>query len=136
MKVIDPGHVYDLDWIDGEPDYLLNRLIFVKREGDKYPRNVGSHPGTQMQEVLRAIIDRLKYVDNQIHDEMNDNVLYHLRRAILLLEYRAAKRHGLSLPGEVLMQQHRIEDAPVCKKCGHVVCNHADEDVSSVTKHP
>lgn len=56
MKVIDPGHVYDLRSLDGEQ---LNRLVFVKREGPSYPGNVGHYPGTTMQEVLRALIDRL-----------------------------------------------------------------------------
>lgn len=60
MTVIDPGHEYLMDSLDGEQ---TNRLVFVKRQGVKYPGNVGAHPGTTMQEVLRALLERLKYVN-------------------------------------------------------------------------
>jgi hypothetical protein len=68
---------------------------------------------------LRVLIDRTKYVDRQIHDEHNDTTLYHLRRAILQLELRAAKRHKRMLP---LLNLDEIELQPVCEKCGHIGC--------------
>lgn len=40
--------------------------MFVKREGEHFPGNVGHYPGTTMQEVLRVLIDRAKYVNSQI----------------------------------------------------------------------
>lgn len=52
MRVVDPGHVYDLVSLDGGQ---VHRLTFVKRLGERYPGNVGfPHAGTNMQEVLRA----------------------------------------------------------------------------------
>ena len=102
MKVIDPGHVYQLDWLDVDPNAHLDAstahalggwdgtdLVFVKREGPGYPGNVGRHPGTNMQEVLRALIDRVKYLDNQIPDVRNGRILDHLRLAICWVEQRA-----------------------------------------------
>lgn len=126
MKVIDPGHVYDLVWVDGRPeadghpilDYA-NRLTFVKREGEKYPRNVGHHPGTQIQEVLRTLIDRLYYVNTQEPDVANAVVISNLREAIFTLECRAAKRHGRRFD---LRLWADIEKHPVCLKCGHIGC--------------
>ena len=91
MRVIDPGHEYMLECLDGN-DYV--HLKFVKREGDGYPGNVGSHSGTNIQEVLRALIDRVKYLDNQIPCENNKWILSHLRKSLQELEDRAALRHG------------------------------------------
>ena len=43
MKVIDDGHEYLLDNLDGEG---VTPLLFVKREGDGYPGNEGHHAGS------------------------------------------------------------------------------------------
>ena len=62
MKVIDPGHKYELAHLDGNGHEVLT---FVKREGDGYPGNIDHHAGTNLQEVFRAALDRVKYLDNQ-----------------------------------------------------------------------
>ena len=66
MKVLDPGHDYALNVLDG----LLGefeRLTFVKRDNppEKYPGNNSAHPGTTIQEVCRVLIERLRYVNGQ-----------------------------------------------------------------------
>lgn len=121
MKVVDPGHEYILNVLDGnDPETLTpETLTFVKRDGEGYPGNVGSHSGTTTQEVLRALVDRIKYVDNQIHDDNNDEVLSHLRLAIFYLELRAAKRHGRILRASIA----QIELEPTCPVCGHIECD-------------
>lgn len=123
MEVLDPGHTYRLASLDGpmSSGRLLDILQFVKREGDGYPGNVGHYHGTTTQEVLRALIDRTMYVDGQIYDPRNESVLYHLRRAIYLLEERAADRHGRSfvLTGA---QVGAIENMLTCEKCNHIGC--------------
>lgn len=115
MKVIDPGHAYQLNHLDGTAH---TELVFVKRDGAGYPGNVGHHEGTNLQEVLRACIDRVKYLDNQIHDDENDNVLFYLRHAISHLEARAALRHGR----EWSVMSVDIELQPTCARCGHIGC--------------
>lgn len=119
MEVIDPGHVYILKCLDTPGVEKAVVLTFVKREGEGYPGNVGHYPGTTTQEVLRALIDRIKYVDNQIRDQRNDSVLTHLRMAIFQLEMRAAERHGRVLSS---VNFSSIEELPVCIKCGHIGC--------------
>ncbi len=114
MRVIDPGHVYDLQVLDSEVP-TLERLVFVKREGDKFPGNVGHHSGTNCQEVLRAIHDRLNYVNNQIPDPRNVEAVGLLERVIYLLEERAAERHG-RIPPTVWESVH----GATCDHCGHV----------------
>lgn len=123
MKVIDPGHMYRLAQLDETriPVGQTTVLVFVKREGEKYPGNVGHHPGTTIQEVLRACIDRVEYLDSQIHDKKNGYVLEALREAIFLLELRAAERHGRTL-FLTSSDLKTIEQFPTCKKCLHIGC--------------
>lgn len=116
MKVIDPGHVYKLDTLDGEVESVLT---FVKREGEKYPFNKGHHAGTNIQEVLRALIDRVNYVDRQIHYPENSMVIAQLRQALWLLESRAARTHGRYLNADPF----GIEIRKTCPTCGHVECD-------------
>jgi len=117
MKVLDPGHKYLVDSYDGgEP----TQITFMKREGPGYPGNVGHYPGTNCQELLRVLIDRITYLDNQIPHYNNSASLDKLREVLWLFEERAANRHGMTLARVV----DRIEEAPHCPICGHVVCHH------------
>ncbi len=117
MRVVDPGHEYILDSLDGD---LPQRLVFVKREGRKYPGNVGHHPGTTMQEVLRALIERATYVNGQIECPETTLAISALQTALYLFESRAARRHGRSLEGVTL--QDVFDGQGKCSACGHVGC--------------
>jgi hypothetical protein len=88
MKIIELGHIYALTWLDGEPQQDENHLIFVNREGC----GVRHHPGTQCQEVIRALIDRVQHCDAQLRWEGNDEIVEHLREALVLFEARALIR--------------------------------------------
>lgn len=116
MKVLDPGHSYALKHVDGDDG---QNLFFVKREGPGYPGNVGSYPGTQIQEVLRVCIDRLDYVNNQIPCDRNKIAKRYLQEAIFHLESRAAERHGRVLQANA----EGIEKLPICPYCGHIECD-------------
>jgi hypothetical protein len=116
VNVIDPGHRYALDPLDGP---LYQELIFVKREGDLYPGNVGHHPGTTTQEVLRALIERSAYVNAQTPCAETACVVQLLTACIVLLELRAARRHGRALGATV---QDLVGGASKCGLCGHVGC--------------
>lgn len=83
MKIIEPGHVYELNSLDGGTP---ETLTFVNREeGQK-------HSGTQTQEVLRALIDRTMHCDNCRRWAGNDEIIKHLRMALVLHEARALER--------------------------------------------
>lgn len=118
MKVIDPGHWYTLHTLDGQAE-PSHQLRFVKRMGEKYPGNTTTYPGTMCQEVLRVLIDRVQYVNNQIPDEHNAETLKYLRYALWMFEDRAAERHGRSLEAGV----EGIENVPFCTVCGHIECD-------------
>ena len=117
-KIVDPGHDYELSRLDGSG---VERLRFVKREGAGYPGNIGSHEGTNIQEVLRVLINRTRYLNRQIPCAENDRVVLLLQESIFALERRAAKRHGLVLS---VTDSDGIEGLPVCEKCGHIECRH------------
>ncbi len=127
MKIIDPGHHFRLDQLDApenQPVVWGADLRFVKREGPGYPGNVGHHEGTNIQEVLRALISRVQYLENQISHSVNEDIVWDLRRALYRLEYRAAERHG-RLDAFLRTYSHvlAIELEPTCKRCGHVGCD-------------
>jgi len=118
MKVIEPGHVYSLQTLD-DPENGMLLLVFVRRVGDKYPGNPPpSHGGTTVQEVLRACIDRLNYVNNQQPSTYTLEAKEHLEEAFWLLERRAAARAGRKF-NQYLPE---ILNEPTCSKCGHVQC--------------
>jgi len=89
MKIIEPGHIYELAYIDDtgtEPVSEKERwIVFVNREDTP-------HSGTQTQEVLRALIDRTKHCHSCLHWEKNVDILQHLRMALALHESRALER--------------------------------------------
>ncbi len=118
MKVIDPGHRYELATLDSNG--LPYPLQFVKRIGEKYP---GNEPpacaGTTLQEVLRALIDRATYVNGQIPCAETEAAIGLLSTALLLLEVRAKRVKGSVLEVDSLSA---VVDAETCSKCGHVRC--------------
>lgn len=121
MRVIESGHKYDLSILDG---FANQTLTFVMRKGEKYPGNLDFHPGTTLQEVLRACLDRVEYLDKQIHNDRNTVVYRCLSEAIYQLEARAAERHGREIPSEFVACFGNQ-----CPKCLHVECKggcHAD----------
>jgi hypothetical protein len=116
MKVIDPGHVYEVDAVDGGSP---QRIVFVKREGANYPGNVGSHPGTQMQELLRVLLHRARYVNAQIQSDDTDIAIRCMQEALGAMEVRHARKHNRRLMAGSFDE---IENAPTCKTCGHIEC--------------
>jgi hypothetical protein len=131
MRVIEEGHVFDLDNLDAKVgETRTQSLTFVKRSDPpgKYPFNVGSHPGTTNQEVYRAAIMRHGYLMRQAEATediqsvcMNGRCIRNLRELILWHEERAARRHGrqFKLSAE---EFNIIEKLPTCSKCGHIFC--------------
>lgn len=118
MRVLDPGHSYELEQLD--TGKLLQLLHFVKREGEKYPGNVGSHGGVTTQEVLRVLINRTRYVNNQIYFIENEWVIDNLQWSLYYLENRAAAASGFEMKG---FDVGKIETYPTCSTCGHIWCN-------------
>ena len=116
MDVLDPGHNYKLNCLDGD---AFIELRFVKRKGKKYPGNKTCYCGTNIQEVLRAVIDRCRYLDNQVPCDETKEVISLMRHAIIQLELRAAVRHGRDTHFLVTAD---LENGETCSECGHLGC--------------
>jgi hypothetical protein len=90
MKVIEKGHIYELDYIDDTCEkkyrHQKGKIVFVNREGQN------NHPGTQTQEVLRVLIDRTMHCDNCLPHPVDSAIVHHLRMALVLHEARALIR--------------------------------------------
>lgn len=84
MKVLHPGHRYELAHLDG---VRITTLQFVQR-APLHP----AQEGTTCQEVLRALIDRVKVLDAERPWGGNTEILLMLRRALILFETRALIR--------------------------------------------
>ena len=90
MKVLEKGHIYELDVrklvLADKPLDDKQILTFVNKEG------VNSHDGTTTQEVIRVLIDRTRHCNNCMPHRNNEQVVYHLRMALMLHEARALER--------------------------------------------
>lgn len=119
-QVLDPGHHYELLTLDGD---FVQHLRFVKRcdpeHPEKFPGNENAYPGTTLQSVIRCLIERIDYLQNQIPDKNNVAIREMFLRQLWLLEERAARRHQYSFE----YRPEEMADLPMCPHCGHVVCH-------------
>lgn len=93
MEVLDPGHTYALDkfYEFKMSPFNFVELQFLKRNsGSK--KHDGEYPGTNSQEVIRALIDRTKYLNDVLPCNESGDILYHLRMALYMYEVRAYRR--------------------------------------------
>lgn len=86
MRVLDPGHSYALANLQFPGETLLRFMKDPKlHDGD-------GGPGTSCQEVLRALIDRVKTLDAEKLWDGNAAIVADLRHALALFEARALIR--------------------------------------------
>src|SRR5437868_12480005 len=92
MQVIDPGHEYLAEGVGG---HQPQRIAFVKNRGLKYPGNRGEPRGGLLcQELIRVLIDRTSYLNEQGSCAETENALAALRQALAWFEVRAARCRG------------------------------------------
>lgn len=105
----------------GRPD-LSNWDKYMKIGFQVEGGNVGHHPGTTTQEVLRALIDRARYVNDQTPCEETAEAITLMATAVYLFEKRAAARHGRLQEFLKIGILNVVHGALKCHKCGHVGC--------------
>ena len=88
MNVVEDGHIYELDHVDNDGHETIS---FIKRSGRKL-KHKNEHPGTNSQECIRVLIDRTKYLNDQLSCEESGDILYYLRQALFIYEARAFRR--------------------------------------------
>jgi hypothetical protein len=106
MEIVDPGHRYRLQ--NNKSPGFKTTLIFYKDT----KINKGGYAGTTNQEVLRALIDRVKFLDAQVSHPANAEIIIHLRKALVLHEQRHLDR--------LVQRGDAVEDISV-KSSGHFV---------------
>ena len=88
MEVIDEGHKYQLSHVESD-DY--ETVTFIKRSG-KQIKHDNEYSGTNSQECIRMLIDRTKYLNDQLYCEESEDIIYYLRQALFIYEARAYRR--------------------------------------------
>lgn len=92
MKTIEKGHIYDLTIRshDGTLPAIkvgdAQTLKFVNKQPGQ------EHDGVTTQEVLRVLLDRARHCANCMPHRNNEQIIYHLRMALVLHEARALER--------------------------------------------
>jgi hypothetical protein len=88
MKILDEGHKYELDHVDSDGH---ETVTFIKRSGE-HIKHDDEYPGTNSQELLRVLIDRTKYLNDQLTCDESGDIIYYLRQALFIYEARAYRR--------------------------------------------
>lgn len=113
MKVLVPGHGYELDNVDGDGKQHIH---FVHRRGEDGRLLPESQrvEGIQSQELLRVLINRTIYLHIEQPWSENVKIVQHLRDALRIYEARAARSAIEKLP---MPELHST-----CTECGHFLC--------------
>lgn len=97
MKVIKPGHLYELESMEG----TINQPIqFIEKEKiDKHPTDsrldgefITINDGTTNEEVLEVLIDRLKTLGNKLPSRENSIAITKAEECLMWLERRTFNR--------------------------------------------
>ena len=101
MKVIVEGHTYKLahhgaSGVDGLPCEHLQFINKVKQEDGAL---VTVADGTTNEEVLRVLIDRMKYLQARMSCRENAIVITKLEESLMWLEKRTADRNARGVEG-------------------------------------
>lgn len=121
IEVLDPGHNYLLQSMDGGPRKDQQTLQFIKKESFKKTfKNVLKHDkklgvdkyedvtktvfetvvnGTTNEAVLEVLIDRMEFLNKKLPCTENAQVLGHLNSALDILEERTARRVAAKVEG-------------------------------------
>lgn len=104
MKIITPGHKYELDHFEnyGLPGCSVQTLQFIEKtpiaEGAKELRTIND--GTTNEEVLRVLIDRLNYLQGKFPCRENAIVITKLEESLMWLNHRTAQRQARGVEGQ------------------------------------
>lgn len=91
MKIIDPGHLYELQLANGE----VITLPFVKKEKSQNPDEkmlVLTQDGITNEDLIEVLIDRLKFLMSKLEDGHTKLAIFHLESALGQLNARTENR--------------------------------------------
>lgn len=83
MEVLIPGHRYSAAHLDGNGVEIIQ---FVDRG------HGNDTEGTTCQELIKILIDRVKFLDGEVPSIFNEEILHHARMMLIHFEARALCR--------------------------------------------
>jgi hypothetical protein len=121
MKIIEPGHVYRVQHVDGHP-LRSTEICFVRRRGSdgRLLPEAQRSSGILGQELLRVLIDRTLYLNAEDPCTEDVEIVGKLRECLRLYEARAARKTIEKMP--------MPERADACPICHHLLCDHRTPD--------
>ena len=100
MKVLVEGHTYELERVEVKLDgYPVERLQFINKVKQEDGSLVTVADGTTNEEVLRVLIDRMKYLNGRVPCRENSIVITKLEESLMWLEKRTADRLARGVEG-------------------------------------
>jgi hypothetical protein len=99
MKVLEPGHRYEVANFENK-DAAGQVIQFIEKEaiaGSSQLRTV--HDGTTNEEVLRVLIDRLRFLGAKLTSRENSIAVTKLEEALMWLEKRTRDRTARGVEG-------------------------------------
>lgn len=104
MKVITPGHKYELENHEHPIDVPNQTLQFIEKKpvGDGFPEGslITVNEGTTNEEVLDMLVDRMKYLQQKFPCTENIGVIANLEEALVLLNRRTSDRKARNVEGK------------------------------------
>lgn len=97
MQIIDPGHTYHLDNVEGG----VQELSFINKApaSDTDPTLVTVQNGTTNEDVLNVVLDRMHFLDEKMPCDENKQVITCLENALTILATRTADRQARDVEG-------------------------------------
>lgn len=95
MKVLIPGHKYTVTNYCAERAIVATpseQTVYFVLDAKYNPDAKLSASGTNCQELLRVLIDRVRFLNGQRRWDGNQRIIEHLRMALALFEARALER--------------------------------------------
>lgn len=89
MKALYPGHLYQLDSMEGTNP---QQIQFIEKQPNNEGQLVTVNDGTTNEEVVKMLLDRLQTLYTKLPSNETKNAAYHLEQALWWLELRTAKR--------------------------------------------
>lgn len=93
MRIIIPGHDYEVNDTQGNP---CNTLNFINKSSTE------TLEGTTNEEVLDVLIDRMNFLNNLLPCKENGIIIHHLQQARLMIDERSKDRERRGVKGKLI----------------------------------
>ncbi len=95
MRIVDEGYEYGLASLEGSEQQLIKFKKTVEIGG----KLITQQDGTSNEELIKALINRLHYLNEWMYDSFNSEALIHLENALNALHARQADRKARGVLG-------------------------------------